>query len=228
MFNREEERKFMKSFLKSATDEEIERFLDHKEYSERNLVNGDNVIHLRFTGRLVPEDEIPEFKKLIEKEGYQLGYQDTVVTASSGDTTNTIAFNAVIFSLATSALYDAVKTLTLWVWVKSKKGIPRTVEESNIKVYPTVTAMTIVIDDGKIISYLFPNKVPKKIVYRALDNLPQLVVKHQEMLKVLPRYNESFKLTAKSTWKHIPAFAALKLAQKEAKKQKNKTKNDGK
>lgn len=218
-FNRDENREMLLRLYPDFLPEVIEQMLDKTEYRERNLVFGNNVVHFRFSGSIIPEEEIPRFRELIKRHNYKLSYynKDGVMMASAEDA-NSIGFDAIVFSLAQSGLYDVIKELVSYTWRKTRNGvIIKHSSDGSVNEYPTITTININVEAGKKLVYVFPNDFPEKTIDKALGVFPDVVVKHQELLAGFDRYYEHFKLRRNGNWKRISQEETIKKALKKNK-----------
>jgi hypothetical protein len=217
LFNRDEQRERLSTTFPDLSAESIERLLDEKKHRERNLVFGENVIQFNYFGAAIPEAGIPKFKDLIQAHGYRLSYynRDGVMMASA-DLANSIDFNALVFGLASSALYDVVKELVLWAWKSGRLGVvTENSSDGSVKVYETITTVNITVQPGKILVYVFPNDYPDKTIGKALDQLPWTVASHQQLLDAAEYYYEHFKLKRNGNWEPISRKKVAKKVRKQ-------------
>jgi hypothetical protein len=145
MFDREDHIKKMKLVHSSWSQEQFEKDADLMEKKFSRIKRGDKVVHIRYIGSLLTDEDLKDIEAKLSVVNYELSsFDEAGITKASNDNfisevilyLNDYTLQQTLLSgLLTNAIWDIIKSISFYTWhkIKSKtylKATSTTVSES--------------------------------------------------------------------------------------------------
>jgi hypothetical protein len=177
------------------TEDELEAYVDKIGEREKFVKRGDNVVHLEYYSPLINETDVSEIEAILSKSNLELSRRDRsgVMMASVEDFTlqmfiilNDKTTQEILLGLGTSALWDTIKSTTIYVWNKVKgktinKITSREVTKKNINF-----GLRIKIDKETQIDFKLDGDVSEELISQSIDKIPDIIKNIKSGSVILP------------------------------------------
>lgn len=204
--DRELIRKVGVEFLK-LSGEDLERFLNKRESSERNLKRGPNVIHLAYYSSLIPINEVEDFEEDLKNSTLELSYFDKSNSpqASLFDTVTAVfisseisrwIFQNIAWEIISKFLVNCIRNS--YINIKRFRSNRSTTKERE-----AVHSITFNSDkDG--VEFVIPADTDPEMAREAFRTMVELAKIHAETKRVstIP-YGNTWHLDKSGVWKRI-------------------------
>ncbi len=179
MYDKESIKTTMREVFKTWTEKELDDYAAEMANKYSTIKKGDNVVHLEYISGIINNHDIQEIESILSSVDLELSRFDKngVPYASVEEFTLQLSLclkdpvvQIILQGLATNALWDALKTITVLIWkrVKSRKQVLSGKSRLNF-------GLRIRVSEDVEVDLKLDTESSEPIVYEALDKVIDLI-----------------------------------------------------